>query len=133
MSQRVTCSKRLMLFSWLVITSYSIHYTKLYDRQVAEGLKAAADRHGIPLAINHVGGMFGFFFSQENSISRFEQVTRCDMAAFKRFYHLMLDEGVYLAPSAYEAGFLSMAHGEAEIAHTLAAADRSFARLSTEG
>ncbi|MFM4805936.1 glutamate-1-semialdehyde 2,1-aminomutase [Aeromonas bivalvium] len=97
---------------------------------VAEGLKAAATKHGIPLAITHVGGMFGFFFTDEAEISRFDQVKRCDMARFKRFYHLMLEEGVYLAPSAYEAGFLSLAHGEQEIAHTLAAADRCFARLA---
>lgn len=97
---------------------------------VAEGLKAAAARHGIPLAITYVGGMFGFFFTEETEISRFEQVTRCDMERFKRFYHLMLEEGIYLAPSAYEAGFLSLAHGEREIAHTLAAADRSFAKLA---
>ncbi|MFC5705882.1 glutamate-1-semialdehyde 2,1-aminomutase [Aeromonas eucrenophila] len=98
--------------------------------QVAEGLKAAAAKHGIPLAITHVGGMFGFFFTEETEITRYEQVTRCDMERFKRFYHLMLEEGVYLAPSAYEAGFLSLAHGDKEIAHTLAAADRSFAKLA---
>ncbi|MEG0007883.1 MAG: glutamate-1-semialdehyde 2,1-aminomutase [Aeromonas sp.] len=98
--------------------------------QVAEGLKAAAAKHGIPLAVTHVGGMFGFFFTDEAEITRYEQVTRCDMERFKRFYHLMLEEGVYLAPSAYEAGFLSLAHGDKEIAHTLAAADRSFAKLA---
>ncbi|MGY3871440.1 glutamate-1-semialdehyde 2,1-aminomutase [Aeromonas crassostreae] len=97
---------------------------------VAEGLKAAATKHGIPLAITYVGGMFGFFFTDEAEISRFDQVKRCDMARFKRFYHLMLEEGIYLAPSAYEAGFLSLAHGEQEIAHTLAAADRCFAKLA---
>ena len=98
--------------------------------RVAEGLKAAAARHGIPLAVTHVGGMFGFFFTDEVEITRYEQVTRCDMERFKRFYHLMLEEGVYLAPSAYEAGFLSLAHGDKEIEHTLAAADRSFAKLA---
>lgn len=98
--------------------------------RVAEGLKAAAARHGIPLAITHVGGMFGFFFTDEAEITRYEQVTRCDMERFKRFYHLMLAEGVYLAPSAYEAGFLSLAHGDKEIEHTLTAADRSFAKLA---
>ncbi|WP_421246428.1 glutamate-1-semialdehyde 2,1-aminomutase [Aeromonas sanarellii] len=108
----------------------------LYDRlsaktaRVAEGLKAAAAKHGIPLAITYVGGMFGFFFTEEPEITRYEQVTRCDMERFKRFYHLMLEEGVYLAPSAYEAGFLSLAHGDKEIEHTLAAAERSFARLA---
>lgn len=98
--------------------------------RVAEGLKAAAARHGIPLAITYVGGMFGFFFTEETEITRYEQVTRCDMERFKRFYHLMLEEGVYLAPSAYEAGFLSLAHGDKEIEHTLAAAERSFAKLA---
>ncbi|MEV3809778.1 glutamate-1-semialdehyde 2,1-aminomutase [Aeromonas dhakensis] len=98
--------------------------------RVAEGLKAAAAKHGIQLAINYVGGMFGFFFTEETEITRYEQVTRCDMERFKRFYHLMLEEGVYLAPSAYEAGFLSLAHGDKEIEHTLAAAERSFAKLA---
>ncbi len=98
--------------------------------RVAEGLKAAAARYGIPLAITYVGGMFGFFFTDEPEITRYEQVTRCDMERFKRFYHLMLEEGVYLAPSAYEAGFLSLAHGDKEIEHTLAAAERSFAKLA---
>ncbi|WP_429149061.1 glutamate-1-semialdehyde 2,1-aminomutase [Aeromonas rivipollensis] len=98
--------------------------------RVAEGLKAAAAKHGIPLAITYVGGMFGFFFTDETEITRYEQVTRCDMKRFKRFYHLMLEEGVYLAPSAYEAGFLSLAHGDKEIEHTLAAAERSFAKLA---
>lgn len=108
----------------------------LYERlnaktaRVAEGLKAAAAQHGIPLAVTQVGGMFGFFFTEEPEITRYEQVTRCDMERFKRFYHLMLEEGVYLAPSAYEAGFLSLAHGDKEIAHTLAAAERSFAKLA---
>ena len=101
--------------------------------QVAQGLKAAADQHGIPLAITQVGGMFGFFFSREAHISRFEQVTACDLAAFKRFYHLMLEAGIYLAPSAFEAGFLSLAHGEEEIAKTLAAADAAFAQLKADG
>ncbi|MGL5949418.1 MAG: glutamate-1-semialdehyde 2,1-aminomutase [Aeromonas sp.] len=100
--------------------------------QLATGLKAVADKHGVPLAITYVGGMFGFFFTKETEITRFTQVTACDMAQFKRFYHLMLEEGVYLAPSAFEAGFMSLAHGEKEIAYTLQAADRSFAVLAAE-
>ncbi|MFB0975032.1 MAG: glutamate-1-semialdehyde 2,1-aminomutase, partial [Tolumonas sp.] len=98
-------------------------------RQVAEGLKAAAASHGIPLAVNYVGAMFGFFFTEETEITRFEQVNRCDIDAFKRFYHLMLQEGIYLAPSAYEAGFLSLAHSDVDIADTLAAAGRCFAQM----
>jgi glutamate-1-semialdehyde 2,1-aminomutase len=98
-------------------------------KQVAEGLKAAATKHGIPLSVNYVGAMFGFFFTDEPEITRFEQVSRCDIDAFKRFYHLMLQEGIYLAPSAYEAGFLSLAHSDADIAATLAAAERCFAQM----
>lgn len=98
-------------------------------KRIAEGFKAAADKHGIPMAINYVGGMFGFFFTDEQHITRFDQVTRCNMDHFRAFYHGMLDEGVYLAPSAYEAGFLSMAHGDKEIEETLAAADRVLARM----
>ncbi|MFP2770927.1 glutamate-1-semialdehyde 2,1-aminomutase [Oceanisphaera sp. KMM 10153] len=94
---------------------------------LVDGLQAAADKHGIPFTTTQVGAMFGFFFSEEKNISSYEQVTRCDLEAFKRFFHLMLEEGVYLAPSAFEAGFMSLAHGEQEIAHTLAAADKAFA------
>lgn len=86
------------------------------------GFRSAAQEAGIPLTTNQVGGMFGFFFSDEKSISRFAQVTRCDIARFQKFYHLMLQEGVYLAPSAYEAGFVSAAHGDAELEQTIAAA-----------
>ncbi|MCG9731956.1 glutamate-1-semialdehyde 2,1-aminomutase [Shewanella sp. Isolate13] len=97
---------------------------------IAEGFKAAANKHGIPMAINYVGGMFGFFFTSEETVTNFAQVTKCDTALFAEFYHMMLDEGVYLAPSAYEAGFLSLAHGEEELEATLAAADRVFAKLA---
>ena len=94
------------------------------------GLRQAAADEGVPFSGDSEGGMFGFFFTDEPEITRYEQVTRCDMERFKRFYHLMLEEGVYLAPSAYEAGFLSLAHGDKEIEHTLAAAERSFAKLA---
>ncbi|MCL1056838.1 glutamate-1-semialdehyde 2,1-aminomutase [Shewanella gelidimarina] len=97
---------------------------------VAEGLKASANKHGIPMAINYVGGMFGFFFTEEEQVTSFEQVTKCDAEKFPVFYHGMLDEGIYLAPSAYEAGFMSLAHGEAELEATLAAADRVFAKMA---
>ncbi|NRD72940.1 glutamate-1-semialdehyde 2,1-aminomutase [Shewanella sp. VB17] len=100
-------------------------------QRIAEGFKAAANKHGIPMAINYVGGMFGLFFTEEEKITRFEQVTQCDADKFPVFYHYMLEEGIYLAPSAYEAGFLSMAHGEQEIEETLAAAERVFAKMAT--
>lgn len=99
-------------------------------KRIAEGFKAAANKHGIPMSINYVGGMFGLFFTEEDKVTRFDQVTQCDAEKFPVFYHGMLDEGVYLAPSAYEAGFLSMAHGEKELEETLAAADRVFAKMA---
>lgn len=97
--------------------------------KLAMGLKAAAERNGVSLAINYVGAMFGFFFTEEENITSYAQATACDAEKFNRFFHLMLEEGVYLAPSSFEAGFVSTAHGEDEIAFTLAAADRCFAQL----
>ena len=79
----------------------------------------------MPFTTTQIGSMFGLFFSDQ-PINGFADVGRCDLPAFNRFFHAMLDRGVYLAPSAYEAGFVSAAHGEAEIAHTLAAATEAF-------
>lgn len=107
-------------------------HTQLSDstEKLAMGLKAAAERNGINLSINYVGAMFGFFFTQDNTpITTYQQATECDAELFKRFFHLMLDEGVYLAPSAYETGFLSTAHTDDIIEKTLAAADKCFAQL----
>ena len=73
--------------------------------------------------------MFGLFFTTETSISRFSQVMACDVARFRKFFHGMLNEGVYLAPSAYEAGFVSSAHGAAELDATFAAARAAFAAM----
>jgi len=99
-------------------------------QQLAEGLKAAAARQNIPLAVNYVGGMFGFFFTEQAEVTCFADVCKCDAERFKQFFHLMLAEGVYLAPSAFEAGFLSTAHTEEDIAQTIAAAERCFATLA---
>jgi glutamate-1-semialdehyde 2,1-aminomutase len=97
--------------------------------QLIEGLAAAAKEVGIPLATTQVGGMFGVFFSKEAKITNYQQATQCDIAAFKRFFHLMLDQGVYLAPSAYEAGFLSISHSDDDLAYTIAAAKKAFIQL----
>jgi len=97
--------------------------------KLAMGFKAAAERNGVSLSINYVGAMFGFFFTNEDVVTTYKQATECDMEKFKKFYHLMLDEGVYLAPSAFEASFLSTAHTDKEIEQTLAAADRCFSML----
>ncbi|TAK54188.1 MAG: glutamate-1-semialdehyde-2,1-aminomutase [Gammaproteobacteria bacterium] len=98
--------------------------------QLVAGFEDAARVAGIPFATNHVCGMFGLFFTEHARIERFDQVVAGDAARFRRFFHLMLQAGVYLAPSAYEAGFVSAAHGAAEIEATLAAARGAFASLA---
>ena len=100
--------------------------------RLVSGIAAAAQQTGIALATNHVCGMFGLFFTPESPVHCYRQVMACDVARFRKFFHLMLDAGVYLAPSAYEAGFISAAHGEAEIAATLDAARRAFAAIAAE-
>jgi len=98
-------------------------------RGFAERMRERAAAAGIPLAVNAVGGMFGLFFTEAPTVSHFAEVMACDAERFKRFFHAMLEEGVYLAPSAYEAGFVSAAHDETLIEATLAAAERAFARV----
>ena len=92
------------------------------------GLKQAADEAKIPFAVDSVGGMFGFYFADQVPTS-FEAVTQTNIEAFKKFFHAMLDEGVYLAPSAYEAGFTSIAHDNKVLDAIIAAADTSFKKL----
>jgi glutamate-1-semialdehyde 2,1-aminomutase len=92
-------------------------------------LAAAAAAADIPMATNHVCGMFGFFFTGEPCVDRFAKVMACDVDRFRRFFHAMLAQGVYLAPSAFEAGFLSAAHSAADIDATVAAAERVFRGL----
>ena len=97
--------------------------------QLLNGLQDAADQAGIAFTTNQVGAMFGLFFSDEKTISRFAQVMRCDQDRFKRFFHGMLEQGVYLAPSAFEAGFVSAAHSDSDIQATIAAAAEVFKSL----
>lgn len=93
------------------------------------GLQTAADQAGVPFTTSQVGAMFGLFFTNQKNVSSFAESTACDAEAFKRFYHLMLDQGVYLAPSAYEAGFVSAAHTNDDLEATVAAASRAFSAL----
>ncbi len=93
------------------------------------GLQERADQAGIAFTTNQVGAMFGCFFSEEKQVSHFSQVMSCDTERFKHYFHHMLDNGVYLAPSAFEAGFVSSAHGDKEIQLTLDAAEKAFAAL----
>ncbi|UCE77392.1 MAG: glutamate-1-semialdehyde 2,1-aminomutase [Gammaproteobacteria bacterium] len=98
-------------------------------RQLVDGLREGAAAAGIPLAGNQVGGMFGLFFTDAESVSSFTDVSACDIERFRSFFHAMLDQGVYLAPSAFEAGFVSSAHDAKAIQATLEAAERAFATL----
>ena len=93
------------------------------------GLQERADQAGIPFTTTQVGAMFGCFFTEEKNISHFSQVMSCDTERFKHYFHSMLDNGVYLAPSAFEAGFVSSAHGDKEIQLTLIAAEKAFSAL----
>jgi glutamate-1-semialdehyde 2,1-aminomutase len=97
-------------------------------KKLMAGLQQEADRAKIPFAVDSVGGMFGFYFSSKVPTS-YAEVTKTDIEAFKRFFHAMLDEGVYLAPSAYEAGFTSIAHDNAVVDAIVGAARKSFQKI----
>ena len=103
-------------------------YEPLFERteRLARGLREAAADAGIPFATNCAGTMFGGFFTEAEQVSNYQQVMACDTERFKRFFHGLLDRGVYLAPASYEAGFMSSAHSDAEIDATLEAASAVF-------
>ena len=98
--------------------------------KLSQGLKALADKHGIPFSVNYVGAMFGLFFTNKTEVSSYQDTMACDTEKFKLFFHKMLEQGVYLAPSAFEAGFMSLAHSDEDIDRTLAAADKVLAQLT---
>jgi glutamate-1-semialdehyde 2,1-aminomutase len=102
---------------------------KVTTDTLMQRLAAAAERADIPLATNHVCGMFGFFFTGEKHVDTFAKVMASDVERFRRFFHSMLDARVYFAPSAFEAGFLSAAHSALDIDATIAAAQRIFPGL----
>ncbi len=97
--------------------------------KLINGLVEAGREAGVAVTENHVGGMFGLFFSDAGKVTDFAGATACDQDRFKRFFHAMLDEGVYLAPSAFEAGFVSAAHSDEDLEATLEAARKAFATL----
>ncbi len=97
--------------------------------KLASGLVAQAEKAGVPLTYNQIGGMFGIFFTDAPAVENFAQATACNQDAFKQFFHTMLDHGIYMAPSSYEAGFLSAAHSDDDITATLEAAEIAFAEL----
>ena len=96
---------------------------------LVDGIVAKASAAGIPMTSNTVGGMFGLFFTDAKKVSNFEQVTQCDIEGFNKFFHGMLDEGIYLAPSAYEAGFVSTMHTDEDIQATIDAAGKVLGSL----
>ncbi|GMG85695.1 glutamate-1-semialdehyde 2,1-aminomutase [Biformimicrobium ophioploci] len=96
---------------------------------LVDGILAAAKEAGIPMTANRVGSMFGFFFTDAESVTNYQQVMACDTERFNTFFHGMLEEGVYLAPASYEAGFMSVAHSKDDIDYTISAARRVFDRL----
>ena len=95
-------------------------------RALTDGLAAAAKRHDVAFSAQAVGGMFGLYFAASVPDS-YAAVMGCDKERFNRFFHAMLEAGIYLAPSAFEAGFVSSAHRDGDIAATLAAAEQAFA------
>lgn len=97
---------------------------------LVEGLKSAADAARVPVSVVCQSGMFGLFFTEEETVSRYQQVIDCRVDQFNVFFASMQESGVYLAPSAFEAGFVSLAHGKTEIEKTVVAAEKAFAKVS---
>ena len=110
----------------------------LYDQltnatqTLAEGFKKLANKHGIPMSVNHAGSMFGLFFTNVERVTNYQQATSCNTEQFNLFYHGMLENGVYLAPASYEAGFVSAAHSDEIIQQTLVIADKVFANVAAQ-
>ncbi len=102
----------------------------IVTQQLIDGLKERAADAKIPFSARYIGGMFGIYFSDEPSINSYEQIQHCKLQQFQQFFHSMLTNGVYLAPSMYEAGFVSAAHGPTEIESTLIAAEKAFAECA---
>ena len=118
----------------LDIVSQDGFYDPLFQRTQAlcDGIQAEADKAGIPFTTNYAGTMFGLFFTEAEHVQNYQQVMACDTDRFKRFFHSMLKQGVYLAPASYEAGFMSSAHTDADIQNTIAAAAKAFAEIAEE-
>jgi glutamate-1-semialdehyde 2,1-aminomutase len=115
----------------LSIISEPGFYEPLFARTTAlcEGIQEQADKASVPFTTNHAGTMFGLFFTDAPKVENYQQVMACDTQRFAKFFHSMLRQGVYLAPASYEAGFMSSAHTDADIEHTIAAAAQAFAEI----
>jgi len=97
---------------------------------LAEGFKTLANKHGIPMSVNYAGSMFGLFFTDVQRVTNYKQAISCNTEQFNHFYHGMLENGVYLAPASYEAGFVSAAHSDEIVQQTLAIADKVLANVA---
>lgn len=106
-------------------------YQPLFDKTttLVNGLEKAANDAGIPFTTNHVGSMFGGFFTEEKTVTNYQQVMNCNNDRFNQFFHGLLAAGVYLAPASYEAGFMSAAHTDSDIQYTVEAAKKVFSQL----
>lgn len=102
------------------------HKTKI----LVDGITKSAEKIGVPLAMNYVGGMFGLFFTNEKTIDSFEKVINCNKEHYNIFFHGMLEEGIYLAPSSYEAGFVSSSHSDDDIKLTIDTAEKIFKKIN---
>ena len=97
---------------------------------LVDGITKSAEKIGVPLAMNYVGGMFGLFFTNEKTIDSFKKVTNCNKEHYNIFFHGMLEEGIYLAPSSYEAGFVSSSHSDDDIKLTIDTAEKIFKKIN---
>ena len=120
-------------FTTLKLLSERGFHDKLHRKTklLVDGIADAANQNNIPLATNFVCGMFGLFFTKEKKVTQFSQVTSCNQEHFNTFFHNMLDLGVYLAPSSYEAGFMSAAHTEEDIQNTIELANTAFQSINS--
>jgi glutamate-1-semialdehyde 2,1-aminomutase len=114
-----------------LLKSHPEYYNQLdrHTQQLLSGLQSIADRHDIPFHTQQVGSLFGLFFTNQSEITCFEDVKRCNVTIFNQFFHAMLEEGIYLAPSAFEAGFVSLAHNSETLEKTWTAAEKAFSSL----
>ncbi|MBP2279486.1 glutamate-1-semialdehyde 2,1-aminomutase [Psychrobacter sp. PL19] len=122
----------IAMFEDLTVEGFYDELAGKVDRLI-DGIQAAADKHGIHLRTNKLGGMFGMFFVKDSDTKTpldFDDVTECNMDAFNTFFHGMLDRGIYLAPSAYEAGFMSIKHSNEDLDFSIQAADEIFAEMA---
>ena len=103
--------------------------SQIKPNTLLKGIQQQANEKGVALTTANIGGMFGIFFTEQEKVETFAQVQACDGEKFKRFFHLCLEQGVYLAPSAFEAGFVSSAHTKAQLDKTIAGIGEALAQL----